>query len=280
MLKIFTDFKSKLSEGPLYDEMNNRTLYVDIPASTFHIVDGRTGEDTLVQLESPVGFLALTPDGRILAGLKDGIYYVTEAGECTLAHKPMEIKGGRFNDGKAGPDGAIYAGTIGEEEACAFYRLSHAGELRELFDGVTISNGLDWSPDNKTMYYIDTPKRIVEAFDFDIKTGSLNNRRTVLEVQTEGNPDGMCTDDEGNLWVSMWGGNCVAKYSAGGELLGTIPVPAKATACCAFATANRNRMVIASCTSPDELDEPDSGKMFYIDLDVTGRKPFLYMPSK
>jgi sugar lactone lactonase YvrE len=166
----------------------------------------------------------------------------------------------RSNDAKADPAGRMWLGTMAYDEtpgASALYRLDSgaAGPVRVL-GGVTISNGLGWSSDAKTMYYIDTPTGWIDAFDYDLETGELANRRGFAQIPAgAGSPDGMTTDADGGVWVALWGGGAVRRYRQDGSLDRVVEVGTPNVTSCAFAGADLDLLVITTATA----NEPDAG---------------------
>jgi sugar lactone lactonase YvrE len=152
--------------------------------------------------------------------------------------------------------------------------------LSKLLPNVTISNGLAWSPDHTTFYYIDTPTREVRAFDYDLENGSIANPRVVIHVgESFGWPDGMTSDIQGNLWIAMWGGAQLTKWNPNtGQLLEQIPVPAKNVSCCVFGGKNMNELFITSARvglDEDTLKQyPLTGGVFRMETNVEGMPSF------
>ncbi|MDA3957000.1 SMP-30/gluconolactonase/LRE family protein [Oceanispirochaeta sp.] len=232
--------KTQLGEGPLWDDKNQVLYFVDIEGKNIRRYDPESRREDVLPAPQRVGSLFLDTDSNLLAALEDGIYY---ADKWKPAHQKIKIKGDRFNDGKTGPDGCIYAGTIGKAKEAAFYKLTPGGEISELFSGITCSNGLDWSLDEKTMYYIDTPTLKIDAFDFD---GTLTNRRTIYEFGSgEGFPDGMCIDMNGILHVALWTGRAMVSIDPiSGRKIETTSLPSSKITCMAFGGTDMKTMYI------------------------------------
>jgi len=167
-----------------------------------------------------------------------------------------------------------------EEEAVGNFYSFNGKDIEVLIPNVTISNGMAWSPDHKTFYYIDTPTRKVQAFDYDLKTGKLANPRIAINIpKSLGWPDGMTSDVEGNVWIAMWGGAQVTKWNPNtGTLLETISVPALHTSCCVFGGKNMNELFITSArhgmSAEDIQKYPLSGGLFKVITNVEGMPTF------
>jgi len=198
-----------------------------------------------------------------------------------LADEPAN---NRFNDGKCDPRGRFLAGTMDMGETSPNGSLySVAGKsVARLFDNVTISNGLAWSPDYKTLYYIDTPSHEVKAFDYDLETGTIGNMRVLINIpESLGHPDGMTSDTHGSLWIAMWGGAQITRWDPNtGQLLEQIPVPAKNVSSCVFGGRQMNELFITSARvgmDEDTLKQyPLTGGVFRLETNVEGMPSFKY----
>jgi len=262
-----------VGEGPLWDERRNLLYTIDIRGKCIRITHLQTGQHTEIVYEQEIGCIALTTDGRILAAMTDGIYYAEANGTLTPVCIPGKLKGRRFNDGKVGPDGRFYVGTTDVNHQGAFYRLDVDGTFTELFDQVGCSNGLAWSRDGKTMYYCDSPRRVLEAFDFDKVSGELSNRRTIMSVPCDmGEFDGMTIDCEDNLWVAVWGASCALKIDPqGGKVLERIEFSTPCVSCCGFAGENLQTLIVttAGCLA-DLTQDVEAGFTYALNVDVPG----------
>ena len=150
--------------------------------------------------------------------------------------------------------------------------------LTELFDGCACSNGLDWTADGKTMFYIDTPRQMVEQFDFDVQTGTLSGRRKFRDIPPEwGKPDGMCLDDGGDLWIALWDGGgviCVDSFSK--AVIRRIDVPCPKASCCSFGGPDMDTLFITTAAMDDAAQYPLAGKTFTCKPGVVGRAAAYY----
>ena len=185
----------------------------------------------------------------------------------------------RFNDGKVGPDGAFWVGTM--DKKCApnagnFYSVSEKFHSTLLIPNTSISNGMAWSSDKRTFYYIDSPSFEIRAFDFDLQNGSISNAFPVVQVPKDyGSPDGMCIDAEDMLWVAHWGGNCVRRWNPlTGKEIDKIDVPAPHVTSCCFGGKDLKTLYITTARSglseQQLIDFPLSGGLFSIDLNIKG----------
>ena len=278
--ELLFDARAELGEGPFWDARTQTLHWLDILNKRVY-----AGADLLAQLDEFVGCAAFRRDGGLILALKSSIVNlqpdsVKPAILATL-NEPMN---NRFNDVKCDPAGRFLAGSMDLNETDPTGALySFDGKtVTKLLSGITISNGLTWSPDHKTFYYTDTPTRQVTAFDYDLSTGQIANPRPAVRVPDGlGWPDGMTSDTDGNLWIAMWGGAQVTKWDPRtGRLLEQIPMPVLQPSSCIFGGADLNELYVTSARkglSQEKLQEyPLSGGVFKITTDVTGMPTFQF----
>ena len=267
--KIIGKRNCLLGEGPYWDVFTGDMKQFDITAAQLITVDVETGDYTVKNLPQMGTCMAQLEDGSYLYALEDGIY---DDQFRVICLKEPET-GARFNDGKAGPDGCFYAGTIEQGGGAVLYRLRE-GRLERVVENVRISNGIDFSEDGKTVYYCDTPTKYIDAFDFP----SFANRRHIYRVPDElGSPDGMCMDADGLLWVAIWGGSCVLCVDPKtGALVRKVETGATYTSCTAFVGKELDKLAVTSSLRDESIDEhPEAGCTFLYDLGIKGRAPYL-----
>ena len=281
-LELIVDAKASLGEGPAWDAKTGLLYWVDIQEKKLHIYDGA---DRAIQLKDFVGCVAPCKDGKLMLALSFG-FWTLDLDNLKLTEIAVpkgEPANTRFNDGKCDPAGRMLAGTmdVAEREANgSLYSLNPNGQITKLLGGTRISNGLAWSPDHKTLYYIDTPTREVKAFDYDLQTGMIANARTAVTVPEElGWPDGMTSDMEGNLWVAMWAGAKMTRWDPRtGKLLEQIPIPAWNVTSCVFGGPDMNELYITSARADMDASAlaryPQSGGLFRLPTKVTGMPTF------
>jgi len=270
--ELVLDARARLAECPCWDSVDALLYWIDIEGRSLHAFDPADGADTrLAELASKPGTVVKRARGGLLVALADGLAFAdTVSGSVRLLFDPEPDKpGNRFNDGKCDARGRLWVGTMAdscEGREGSLYRVGPDLSCERTLDGVGISNGLGWSPDGRTMYFIDTPTGRVDAFDFDEEEGSVSGRRMVVEVpRGMGSPDGMTVDEEGMLWVALWMGRGVGRWDPGtGRLLEKIDVPAARTSSCCFGGPGLDTLYITTAAAGSEGPEgqPCAGGIF------------------
>jgi sugar lactone lactonase YvrE len=226
-----------LGEGPTWDTSTSTLLWVDILGSAVHRYDPGRGSDDVLAVPQHVGAAKPRAAGGLIANLRDGVALLDADGtQRWLVY--WEREGVRGNDAAVDGAGRLWAGTMRYDAAEGggwLARVEPDGAAKVLFDDVTISNGIAWSPDNTLMYYIDTPTGRVDVLDYDLATGVAAGRRPLCTIEgTPGSPDGMCVDADGCLWVALWGGHAIRRYTPEGKLDREVPMPVAQPSACAF----------------------------------------------
>jgi sugar lactone lactonase YvrE len=266
-----------LGEGPLQHSSGD-LMWVDIERHQLFRWD-RRGEPEVEPFDEPISAVAETTAGALLVAGASGLWLLEAAGRPRLLTPlPDAAPEIRMNDGKADPAGRFIGGTMRRQrprEPVATLWSFAGGRATELVTGVRTSNGLAWSEDGSTMYFIDTPTQRVDAFDYAVDTGAVANRRTVVEIPVDaGKPDGMCIDDEGGLWVALWGGSAVHRYVEG-ALAEVVEVPTPYVTCPIFAAPTWDQLVITTASEPFDADAPaGAGDLYIADVGVTGPAPY------
>jgi sugar lactone lactonase YvrE len=284
----------ELGESCRWDEVRGELYWVDVITGRFFRAkaDG-TQIDIVAQYQVDGVITAVAPyedrsDGWIVA-MNQSIAHLDESGRIQeLArpegHQPKEV---RTNDGAADPWGRFWIGSMAfnaEVGRGTLYRFHESTGAETMFGDLTISNGIGWSPDARTMYFIDTGPGIISAFDVDDR-GEISGQRVLarFNVEEEGGPDGLCVDAEGAIWAAVWGGYEVRRYSPSGELLARVAVSTAQPSCCAIGGANGTTLYIT--TAYEDLSENqiaaehDAGRLFCVDIDVAGAPLAPYRPA-
>jgi sugar lactone lactonase YvrE len=229
---------SQWGEGPIW--WQGALYYVDIEGHRVHRLDPADGSERSWEIGQRVGTVVPRESGGLVIAGDHGIYLLDEeTGTLThLADPEQDLPDNRFNDGKCSPDGRFFAGTISltkKTGTAKLYRLDPDLTLHEAFGPVTNSNGIVWSADGKTVFYIDTPRKEVLAFDYE-SDGHLRNLRSVVSTaHLDASPDGMTIDADGNLWIAFCHGGCVVCFDPeNGAELRRVDLPCLETTACAF----------------------------------------------
>ena len=286
-VELLVDAHAQVGEGPLWDEERQVLYWVDILSSLLYIYDPATGENRALDVGRHVGTVVTRASGGLMLAVREGFAsFDLETQELTLIANPeAHITGNRFNDGKCDPAGRFWAGTMAYENPTnqgSLYRLDTDLSVHKIFGDVAISNGIIWSLDHTTMYYIDTLRKNVRAFDYADDTGDISNERVIINVPEEiGMPDGMAIDSEGMLWVAHYGGSCVSRWNPNtAQLLLKIDLPVTQVTACAFGGPNLDTLFITSAAQ--ELDaaelerQPLAGGLFSIKTPYQGVPSFRF----
>jgi sugar lactone lactonase YvrE len=288
--ELVVDCHDVVGEGPLWDERASVLWWTDLLGRRVHQLDPAKGQHTIHEVEQEVGALVPRASGGFMAAVRDGFAsWDPAAGLTMLAPVEADRPDLRMNDGKCDRRGRFWAASMAFDcspAAGSLYVLEPDGSTRRVLTGLTIGNGLAWTSDDATMYYIDSTRQCVEAFDFDLDKGILGNARRVIEVAPADDPaswrlpDGMCIDQEGFLWVAIYGAGVVCRYRPDGTLHTTIELPVSQVTCPVFGGEDLRDLYITTAAqemSADDLDrEPHAGALFRVRTDVPGTAPFAF----
>ena len=254
-VEVALDAGAELAEGPLWAPPYG-LLWVDIPKGVVHRFDPDTAADTIIDVGTMVGAVAPCADSSGLVGaVGAGFSFIDpDTGAATQICSLGDPAAVRMNDGKCDPQGRFWAGAMAMDAragAGTLYCLGADGAAVPRLGGLTIPNGIDWSPDGRTMYYVDSPTRRLDAFDFDPDDGVLSNRRPVAELEEGILPDGLTVDADGCVWVAMWDGWGVRRFTPDGvfDTVVRLPVP-KATSC-TFGGTDLRDLYITTAADPE-----------------------------
>lgn len=272
---------SELGEGALWDEQQGVLYWVDIVGNKVNRFDPRTRSNLSYDVGESVGTVVLTRDHRLLLGLRSGIAWLDPAsGRITHLVDPEPDKPHtRLNDGKCDPLGRFWVGSICEREPRfdgGLYRLDTDLRLHRVLDKIQTSNGLVWTRDEKTFYYIDTATHEIWGFDYDAPTGNIDNKRIVVHLSDDyGSPDGMTIDSSDHLWVALYRGHRVLRIDPReGRIELEIEIPATNVTSVAFGGEQLHELYITTARaglSPEErAKEPLAGSLFRVQLPYRG----------
>jgi sugar lactone lactonase YvrE len=287
-----TTEQNELGEGTRWDARRDELLRVDILAG--RIYRDRVAEDgTLIAVEDytvPGTVGAITPidgDHGWLLAADRGFVHLSVDGVTRQIADHVSPVATRMNDAACDPQGRLWAGTLADDHHAgggALYRLDTTGRIDQMLNGLTISNGLGWSPDGDTMYFVDSGPRRIYAFAFDGETGSIAERRILVTIDSQvGAPDGLTVDTDGDLWVAIFGGGRVQRYAPDGTLREELFLPATECTSCAFAGAQLDRLYVTTATEhwTDEQRqaEPSAGLVYRFETDASGEPADPFRPD-
>ena len=263
-----SDVVAELGEGPCWDGAT--LLWVDIPAGRLHRTGHPSGQTATARLGAPVSAVLPTAGGGVLVARRDRLALVEAGGtERTVASVPAP-PGVRFNDGAVDPQGRVWIGSMDTREQSplgVLYRLDAGGVLTPVITGVTISNGLGWSPDGSRLYYIDSPTCRVDVLDFDAAFGEVSGRRPFADLSGEpGVPDGLTVDADGGVWVARYAGGALHRYTPDGGLDTVVSLPVTYPTSCAFGGPDLADLYVTTASAPlsaaGRAGQPLAGRLF------------------
>ncbi len=280
-MKLLIDAKATLGEGPIWDYDKKVLYWIDIMEKEIFKYEPESETTQKVKLDQYIGSMALRENGGFILALQNGLHFYDWDSALLekLTDPESHLVDNRFNDGKCDAAGRFWAGTMhlkGEAKKGALYVVDENISVSKQIENVSISNGLAWSPDNRFMYFIDTPTRQVVQYKYDIRTGKIEQPQVVVTFSDNvGFPDGMTIDQEGMLWIAHWGGSGISRWNPlTGKQLDFIPVPAVNVTSCTFGGNDLNNIYITTArtdTSEKQLEKyPHAGGIFTLQTNVKG----------
>lgn len=278
--------RSDLAESLIWDPKSGHLLWCDVLGKRLHVRDWESGRERSLDLPDVIGSFGLTQDDDLLvAAIRDRIVLLRlSSGEIveTLAEIEANDARTRLNDGKVGPDGAFYVGTMDDrperQPIAALYRVDRAGTVTRLVSDVTVSNGLAWSPDGRTLYHADSRPGWIDAWDFDPRTGAISNRHRFAQLVNEtGRPDGGTVDVSGNYWSAGISAGVLNRFTPDGTLVETISMPVPRPTMPCFCGPDLDVLVVTSLRPLADADMlaayPDLGHLFTLTPGTRGLPP-------
>ena len=276
--ELVWDSRCGVAESPVWDAVNRRLLFCDINGKKINALSVDTGARQTWDLPEVVGSFGLCRSGRLVVALRHRVVLFDPKTQAIadLTQAVVEPVTNRLNDGKVGPDGAFWVGSMDEnsprQPLGALYRVTADGRIEKKSEGYAVSNGLAWSPEGRIMYHSDSTSAIIEAWDFDPVTGGQSNHRVIAKLTSEaGRPDGAAMDMDGNYWSAGPSAGCINCFSSAGQLLKKLPFPVPGPTMPCFADDFMYVTSLREGKSPETLQQyPTLGGLFRISAPAVG----------
>ncbi len=270
--------RNTLGEGPLWNAKEQAIYWVDIDEKKIQRYFLNTKKYEVFDLPIKICLMAFRSQGGMILGTENGLYFWDPKNRKLefITHPETGKTEARFNDGKVDRKGRLWAGTMTFEGATSsLYRLDHDLSVHQMETGLTISNGIGWSLDNKIMYLVDSNRYVIYAYDFNFDTGAISNRRSFVQMSERiGIPDGLTVDSEGCIWVAIYGGWKVMRYDADGKVIDQFEFPVSKPSSCMFGGKNLDELYVTTISeglsAEDKLKQPMAGNLFMIKTNVKG----------
>jgi L-arabinonolactonase len=267
-----------VGEGPLWNMKEQAIYWVDIDGKKIQRYFTQTKTYESFDMPAKICLMAFRTQGGMIVGAEDGLYFWDSAENKLdfITHPEKGKSEARFNDGKVDRRGRLWAGTMTFEGASSsLYRVDADLSVHRMETGVTISNGVGWSPDNRTMYFVDSIRYVIYAYDFDLETGAITNRRPFVKLDKSfGIPDGLTVDSEGYVWCAIYGGWKVMRYDPQGKVAAEIQFPVSKPSSCMFGGQDLDELYVTSISEglsdEEKLQQPMTGDLFVIKTNVKG----------
>jgi len=284
--------KNTLGEGVIWDAIGAAAWWTDIDGSKLYRYDPAHKQLDHWSTPERLGSFALVADSDyLICGFASGFAYFNPHNPQIvdlqwLQKTEQDNPGTRLNDGRADRQGRFWAGSMvesGDQGGGALYCLDQQLQVTSKVSGLSISNGLCWSPDSTVMYHTDTPSRRINAYDFDATTGAIANQRCLVRTEKGCFPDGSTVDSEGYIWNAQWGASQVVRYSPAGEVDFILPLPVSQPTCVAFGGPQLDRLFVTSATQGFDqqalLAEPEAGNVLVFQTNITGTPDSRFVAS-
>lgn len=267
-----------LGEGPLWHPTESALYWVDITGKKIHRYFPASSQTEVFEVPRMVSALGLRQSGGFICAAEDGFHFWTPDGNrFEQIQDPEKGKqGARFNDGKVDRAGRFWAGSMTPQgTSSALYRLNADLSVHRMVSDITISNGIGWSPDNQTMYYVDSNRLVIYAFDFDLRTGGISRQRDFIKFEADfGVPDGLTVDSEGIIWCAVYDGWKVVCIDPQGNIIEEIRMPVARPSSIAFGGQHLDELYITSIaeglSSEEKAQQPMAGDLFMVKPGVRG----------
>lgn len=270
------DFELAIGESPVWDEEKGLLWFIDVLRPAAFTLEPASGTVVEYPMPDEIGSLGLVAGGKLIVALRSGVHIFDPATRSLqfLVHPEPGRPTNRLNDGKVGPDGSFWVGSMHDalprQPTASLYRVTPSGEVTTIIDGLRVSNGLAWNPDGTTMYHADSRGPVVRAFDFDPGSGQVSNQRTIIVLDEKGGlPDGAAVDVEGCYWSAGISAGVLNRFTAHGSLLETLVLPVAAPTMPCFGGPDFKTMFVTSLTT-DRDGKHSTGTLIAFDVAVPG----------
>ena len=283
--ELAVELDCDLGEGPYWDDAQQELYFVDITNRQVKIFSPSDSSVRTIQFDQEVSAVFLDQKSELVVAARDGVFTASQDGALKTLLAPIEADDPsiRTNDAKCDSTGRMWVGTMAFDftpGVAALFTLDSKG-LKQVVPVLTIANGLGWSRDQKSMYFIDSPTGRVDIFDCDLESGELKNRRPLITFDAAaGIPDGLTTDEDGGIWVAFFGGGEVRRYDPSGELTHVVTLPVKQVTSCCFGGKDMTELFITTAryamNSESLAKEPLAGSLFKLSTTFKGSKSNRY----
>jgi L-arabinonolactonase len=272
---------NQLGESPVWSPEEGALYWVDIPKGLIRRYVVSNQETSLWQLPASIGSFVFRRNGGMVVALKNGIHFFDPAtNQLSQVHNPEpDLPENRFNEGKCDPRGRFFAGTMNEvirgKPSGSLYRLASDRKLDLILPSITVPNGLAWSPEGTIMYFADTRRHVIYAFDYDLDEGTPHNKRVFVDLSSyEGLPDGATVDSEGCLWSAMFSGGRIVRYTPKGKIDRAIGFPVTQINSLTFGGSDMRTIFVISSkhllNDAGLASQPLAGNIFAVDSGIKG----------
>lgn len=270
---------SDLGEGPIWDDRTQELIWLDVTQGKIRFYSPMKDDQFEVALDRPVGSLALTQGDDLWLALRDGFgLYSRESSAINSFIKVVDSPEIRFNDGAVDARGRFLAGTMGynpEPHTGSLYTFTPESGYRVLLPEVGVSNGICWNKNSSQMFFVDSLTQSIQKYDYELGTGSLSNPTVLIKFEEgDGVPDGLTIDQEGSLWVAMWGGSQILKINSSGHIVESFHLPVTKVTSMTFGGGDLQDLYITTARyelSARELSaQPLAGSLFRVRTEVPG----------
>ncbi|MEM6835446.1 MAG: SMP-30/gluconolactonase/LRE family protein [Cyanobacteria bacterium P01_C01_bin.120] len=271
--------RARLGEGPLWDAQHQRLHWVDIYNRRVHTFDPAAKMASFIEIDTVVSGLFLMDGEHLIVAQENGLGRLNLATHELVSMVEIEANrpDNRLNDVRCDRQGRLWVGTMNnnEQPQASLYRYDADGALKQMETGLSIANGLGWSPDQAMFYLTDSPRQTIYAYRFDAASGEISDRRPLVDLTHESfYPDGLTIDAAGCIWSAMWNGGCVIRFDPDGQEMLRVPLPVPLVTSCTFGGPNLTDLYIttasAGMTQAELKTHYQAGDLFRLATDIEG----------